>query len=354
MARCIILALALTALVPHALSAQPSDAAEGLDCADFELVGATISGGLPTTYTLSGLCRYTPEDEQTDGLGQNQTVLGLATIVAVWNQVAGQATEQITFDGGLTGSLSSSFQCTQDPFVFETSCVLTDIANETSWPSIDRIVRQTGRPLMSQKVEAEIARAVAARGSGSPAGGPTSLGGPKPLLGASIKDSMARQGQGVLEGETLVATASSQGRLAIQRTRPGESAWSNDAQLYWQPDAIGSLLTIPLNTTRPGEYLIKIYLSRGPDHGLARLYIHYRQSEGELGSPPQFGDTEALEMDGYAPQLMPPEKVEMRVPYTDGSMQLVVSAISSNPASSGLAVGIDRIELGGVESDMAP
>ena len=352
MLRCMVLALALIAAVPRASSAQSSDAAGGLDCADFELVGATILQGMPTSYTLSGLCRF--EDDGTNDAGTPQSVLGLATIEATWDQAAGQATEKITFDGGLAGSFSSSFQCTQDPFVYETPCQLTQITNETAWPTIDQSLRQTGQPLMSQRVNLDEALAVAARGPVGRSAGPPSLGGPKPLLGSSIKDSMARQGQGVLEGESLVANASSQGRLAILRTRPGESAWSNDAQLYWQPDAIGSLLTIPLNTTRPGEYLARIYLSLGPDHGLARLYIRYRQSEGEPGTPPRFGETEALEVDGYAPQLMPPQPVEMRVPFTDGSMQLIVSVPGANPSSSGLAVGIDRIELGSVLADMAP
>ncbi len=354
MLRWIILTVAFVVSAPDAVRAQSRGANVGLDCADFELESATVSEGLPKTYTLNGLCMFTPEGPPTSGTESNQPVLGLAIIEATWDDAVVRATELVTFAGGLSGTLRSAFQCTQDPFIFETPCLLSEVTNDTPWPLIDRTLRQSDKPLMSERIDPAQALELARRIGTEKSSSPNSLAGPKPLLGTSIKDSMARQGQGILEAESLVASASSQGRLAIQRMPAGATTWSNNAQLYWQPETIGSLLTIPLTTNRPGEYVIKVHVTSAPEYGLARLYIHYRQNEGQLGSAPVFDDTPAIEFDGYAPQLTPPQPVELQVPFTDGAMQLVISVPGKNSNSSGLAVGIDRIELGGASRIVEP
>ena len=325
--------------------AQPVSGSDGpLDCADIQLTGVTNAVDGSIIYSFEGLCLLSARASRDDrDIAPKNPTAGFARIEAIWNAATNEAKEYVQFEGGIEGNLSSAFQCPANPFVTDVTCLLTSIENAATWPIVDRGIRQSDKPLMSARVDPARSSALPGAAPGLP--GPGSPGGPKPLIGTSIKDSLARKGQGILEAESLVPVATGQGRIAVQRMPPMEDGWSNDAQLFWQPESVGSRLTLPLDAEVPGGYSITLYVSTGPDYGQLQAYVYFQSSTGGPGQAPTFSETQSADYDGYAPELRPPIPIEFRVPYTDGPMQLVIGLVGQNPSASGLVAGLDRIEL---------
>lgn len=150
-----------------------------------------------------------------------------------------------------------------------------------------------------------------------------------------------------IEAESLVDSATTfGGTVTVQQMNAFGPGWSNNAQLFWRPTLpFGSNLKLPISSRFEGAYLVILHYTSAPDYGKVQAKIWYRVTAGNAGQRPRFGETQPILIDGYSPQVQGPHAVEFRIPRTDGAMELRLTIANRNSQSSGLLVGIDRVEF---------
>ena len=301
------------------------------------------------------------------------------TIEASWDRADSEAVERITFEGDIDGRFNGLFRCGTNPFEAANSCVVEGVdSDDAVWPELIDSVLRRSLPITAGKIDRAEAEQIATVGSGSPPPPP-----PPPAPGSSNTENVIVLGQGlrlgtnesgqptfqfdpdlliappagqpdttiasiplfgnavrtrILEAELLVDPAFGQGVASSQDMTGFGPQWSNNGQLFWRPNAVGSLLNIPLAVGQ-GAYRANIHLTSAPDYGLVRAYIHYETAPGV------FADTSFVDFDGYAPTVAAPRTVTLDVGPSTGQMTLVLVIIGQNAAASGILAGVDRIDL---------
>ena len=339
------IALAMLFLVTPTLAqfSTTTKTVQHVDCDDLTLqAAAKSSDGKEWSYTLAGVCRLI-SDVYRDGdfSGSKEAGRAFATIGGKWTQKENEALESVKFEGEMVGKLSSKFKCSQNPFVAKIGCVVEAVSNDTPWDKLATVIMESNAPLASGRVNAAQAEQIAST-SGSPPPPPPPPPPPAPTLFMTtpaflLSPLAAVGGRVTLEGEALVEGASGQGEAVAQDMTSFGTTWSNNGQLFWRPDAVGSLLSIPIDAPQ-GGYSIVVHLTRAPDYGQVRAYVRY-----ETGGAP--GDTVFVDFDGYANSVQGPNAIDLAVPGTTGPMTLVLITMGKNAASLGLLAGIDRVEI---------
>ena len=144
----------------------------------------------------------------------------------------------------------------------------------------------------------------------------------------------------VIEAESLIGTAqvSAQAPAPIRQEMAGFGAgWGGNAQLFWRPPAPVDQPTRNWPNVKlwpqiaaAGTYTVSLVYTQAPDFGNARVFIN-GQARGDLA--------------GYAPTVR-----TMRLECGDSSLragvnEVLVTVFGKAPASSGFAVGLDRLEI---------
>jgi hypothetical protein len=139
--------------------------------------------------------------------------------------------------------------------------------------------------------------------------------------------------QAVHEAERLRSAVVDGGRAPATQARPTDDgpAWRGDGQLYWSPPGATSL-TVFVPVSVGGDYGIYLFLTKGPDYGRIVVTVP--------GFPPATFDLWAPQLSGpYAVGLLP---MPIGGP---GAVGIEVRIEGRNMASTGFALGIDRIVL---------
>lgn len=333
----------LAGITAGAASAETTTS-RNLVCSGVDLKAAAREPGNPQSwfYQLSGICNlidHTVTETTTSTTSRNDVVMaGFATVNARWNDATGKASETVEFEGEMHGRINSSFQCNSNPFVSSQSCVVTGYeVSDDSLGYVAAYITQLRTPMTGGLVNAGTAAQLAQSNSAPPPPPPP----PPPaassqvqiLTGVMFRDPI------VLEGEELAGEVSGQGQASPQNMAGFGTGWSNNAHLFWAPQGVGSLLTIPLESSGPSGYTVTVSLTKAPDFGQVRAYVRYGLQGG--GS----GDTTPVDFDAFSPNVDSPTPVSITVPQTDGDMKLVIITMGKNGASSGLYSGIDRIMI---------
>jgi hypothetical protein len=155
------------------------------------------------------------------------------------------------------------------------------------------------------------------------------------LLGSSSAASAqaaSRVAPLVVEAEDLLPDARvGEGRLLRQEMAPFGSSWSGNAQLFWIPASSGARLHLVVNAPREGSYGVGAAFTRAPDYGQFRVTLNGHV----LGT-----------FDAYDAQVGHSGKVDLgSVALRAGANRLEILVTGRNRRSSGLMVGIDRLEL---------
>jgi len=313
-----------------------------LDCSGVSLQAAARDSANTQSwyYNLSGICNlvdHTVTETTTSTTSRNDVVsAGFATINARWDNETGRASETIEFKGEMYGTINSSFQCNANPFETRQSCAVTGYTfSDDSLGYVAGFITQLRTPISGGLVDREVAVQLALSSDRPPPPPPPPpAGSPKIEIMAGI---MLRNPI-VLEGEDLAGKVNGQGQASPQNMAGFGSDWSNDGHLFWAPNGVGSLLTIPLESSGPSAYTVNVYLTKAPDFAQVRAYIRYGIDGG-------YGDTSPFDFDAFAPSVSGPRPITMNVPQTNGDMQLVLITMGKNDASTGLFSGIDRIRI---------
>ncbi len=144
-AACMLLAFTVQA------SAQFSSTAKhryDTDCRDLRLkTAAGVPHESKHKYTLAGSCRYM-HHKTVNGDAKTPTEQGRAflTLGAVWNAKDNTFKEQGELEGGATGTVSSVFKCSSDPYLSKVSCTLIAHSNSTPWKPL------SNRPLKGSPI----------------------------------------------------------------------------------------------------------------------------------------------------------------------------------------------------------
>ena len=313
-----------------------------LDCTAVSLKAAARDNANSQSwyYNLSGICNlvnHTVTETTTSTTSRNDVAsAGFAIISARWNDETGKASETIDFEGDMYGTVNASFQCNANPFETRQSCVVTGLEfSNDSLGYVAQYITQLRRPLASGLVDPDDADQLQQSAATAPPPPPPPPVGTQTfdiLAGAVFRDPI------VLEGEDLSAKVSGQGQANPQDMSGFGPDWSNNGHLFWVPDGVGSLLTIPLEASGQSAYTVSVYLTRAPDFAQVRAYVRYSTDSG-------FGDTNAVDIDAYAPRVSAPLPITINVPQTNGDMQLVIITRGKNDNSAGLFSGIDRIRV---------
>ncbi len=137
----------------------------------------------------------------------------------------------------------------------------------------------------------------------------------------------------VLEGETLLGGARSTDAAPVRQRMTGfGNAWSGDAQLFWAPQKPGARLALQVSVPSQGVYDVAGAFTRAPDYGQFEIYVNGKQVGGR--------------QDGYARKVVHSGRLALgRATMKAGANTVEIVVPARAAASSGLLVGIDRLEF---------
>lgn len=293
------------------------------------------------SYKLSGFCGIIENKSSTSygtTTSKNSLVMEtFTTISAKWDSDTQKASELIVFEGPMYGEVSAGFRCDHNPFEATRGCVVTGLhhANDSLGYIADRISKFR-IPISANQIDPDAAAELAQNSSTSPPPPP-----PPPAETPEIKifSGLMFKDPIVLEGENLTNNVHGQGRASPQNMAGFGSSWSNNGHLFWAPEGVGSLLTIPLESSGQSGYKVTVHLTKAPDFAKVRAYIRYGTPDGGTR------DTYPADFDAYAQNVSGPSQISLSVPDTDGNMDLVIITMGKSDASTGLYSGIDRIQI---------
>ncbi len=141
---------------------------------------------------------------------------------------------------------------------------------------------------------------------------------------------------GRVEAERLPASTSGGAATAGPFVQPEPADllghWTGEGQLAWRPIEPGMLdLGVPVPH---GRFRAVIFVSKGPDYGVVEMHMG--------GSPTQTVDLYAPSLRRYALYV---DTIDQSDPLGRGDMYLSFAVTGKNPASTGMAVGVDLIML---------
>ncbi len=312
-----------------------------VDCSDLTLQGAARgTNGQDWTYNLAGVCRFLV-DSITDG-NRNSTredSRGFATISASWNQRTNEAREQVVIVGQLNGEMIGSFSCSQNPFDTDIGCSIASLNSEGLPDKFLQQITRANRPFSGDMVDRDQARQMALASSGSappPPPPPPAAEGPSLVILPGLQVFATNQ---VFEGESLVDQVVGQGQASAQDMTQFGGNWSNNAHLFWNPERIGSLMSVPVNMGGSGAYRVTAHLTMAPDFARMRAYVRYVTPNG------QSVDTDFFDFDAFSPSVTGPRQITIDVPNSTGAMTLVLITMGKNSASTGLFAGLDKVDV---------
>jgi hypothetical protein len=141
-----------------------------------------------------------------------------------------------------------------------------------------------------------------------------------------------------VELESLLSRIrTSAGQVTRQEMAGFGPGWGGGAQLFWRPPPPVETparswpsLTTSFDVPAAGSYRVVLHYTRAPDYGNARVFVG-GQPRGEIT--------------GYAARVERAQLELGKLVLRPGSQPLVVTVFGKQPASTGYAVGLDRIEL---------
>src|SRR5262249_39723682 len=120
------------------------------------------------------------------------------------------------------------------------------------------------------------------------------------------------------------------GRPVRQDMHPFGPGWSGDAQLFWSVGQPGAQLRLTFRTAVAGRYNVYLLFTRAPDYAFVRA---------------SFDGAPATSFNGYAPTVTRDSVFLGMLDLTPGLRELLVEVAMRDGKSSGLNVGLDRLEL---------
>lgn len=147
-----------------------------------------------------------------------------------------------------------------------------------------------------------------------------------PLAAAASGDGLI-----AIEAESLLGSSiTTHGRAGFQDMRSFGTGWSRDGQLFWGGTRVGAQLRLTFRTVTTGRYQVYLRYTRAPDFALVRASFD--------GAPP-------VSLNGYAPTVTHERALLGMLDLTPGLRELLIEVVMKDGKSSGLNVGLDRIEL---------
>lgn len=138
---------------------------------------------------------------------------------------------------------------------------------------------------------------------------------------------------GIVEGESLVATAHADGgTVSIQDMRGLQQVWSGGQQLRWSGGAPGQALTLLVEAPAAGDYQVSIMLTHGPSYGICSFAIN--------------GVRLGRELDAYRPETENEGLIDLgRATLSAGTNHLTITQAGRAGRASGTDVGLDLIAM---------
>jgi hypothetical protein len=135
-----------------------------------------------------------------------------------------------------------------------------------------------------------------------------------------------------LEVESLLnsSTATHGGFVRRQDMRRFGAGWSGDAQLFWTVAQPGAQLELTFKTAVTGRYQAYLRFTRAPDYAFIRA---------------SFDGAQSTSFNGYAPQVSRDSAFLGMFDLTPGVRELLVEVVTKDGKSTGLNLGLDRIDL---------
>lgn len=363
---------ALTAMAA-AFGAAALSAAAGaapLPCPSVSLKGATGVIGEDHGYSASGQClKQWSETESKSIFGSSSTNHSISlqfTGKASWNRDTGVAKESMSFKAGNsespTGKRVVTGVCTQDPFLMNppggaASCHSVKAQAEVvSGPTLQLLTEPSF--WLTKKFSLAEAQALSQQAASKPTATPPPPAKPPAPKQESppqrLKDAQAAGNQKIaiagvvaalpkpgpigLEAEALLAAQKAfphGGSVAAQSMRGFGNGWSGGAQLFWSGAQVGSWLDLVVEIPASGTYSMAIYLTKAPDYAQVKVEVDAAN---------------ALSFDGFSKRVEPSGPVRGgRFELQAGPRRVRLTITGKNAGSSGLLVGVDRIDLIPVE-----
>jgi hypothetical protein len=157
---------------------------------------------------------------------------------------------------------------------------------------------------------------------------PVSLGAQRPFEGQLP----ARPaGTIAVEAESLVGSAqATHGKVFSQDMRSFGPGWSGNAQLFWAVAQPGAQLRLSVSMAAAGRYQVFLHFTRAPDYALIRA---------------SFDGAAVVSINGYAAGVSRDRALLGMLDLAPGAHELLLEVAMKDGKSTGLNVGLDRIEL---------
>jgi Protein of unknown function (DUF2961) len=154
-----------------------------------------------------------------------------------------------------------------------------------------------------------------------------------PAMSLGFPAATFRGVQGVIEGESLVATAQLDGgTVRVQRMAGLQHVWSGEQQLLWSGAAHGKALTLTIEVPLPGAYQISVMMTHGPSFGTSSFAMN--------------GMALKQDIDAYRPELENIGLIDLgRVSLPAGASRFTITQTGRNGRSTGTDFGLDLIGL---------
>jgi hypothetical protein len=334
-----------------------------LPCQSVSLKGATGVIGEKHGYTVTGSCLKEWAETTTKPFSSSSTNHSISLDFAgklSWNRDTGEAKESISFKSGNsetpTGKRVVTGVCTQDPFLKDppggaASCHSVQAqAVVESGPTLQLLTEPSF--WLAKKIALIEAQSLSQQAASKPTATPPPPAqppAPKPQVPrlkasqaagsqqaaiAGVVAALPKPGPIGLEAEGMLAAQKAfahGGSVAVQSMRGFGNGWSGGAQLFWSGGQVGSWLDLVVDIPAPGTYSMAIYLTKAPD---------YAQVQVEVDA------NKALTFDGFSSRVEPSGPVRGgRFELQAGPRRVRLTITGRNAGSSGLLVGVDRVDL---------